>query len=160
MAKLKKKDLKVRELYIYDPDNYFRCIDMSIKLVRMVETPRFLSNTCVVSPINTDGTTNEFRLNVEVDHLAVFDPINPNNNVVVRYPSDMPTFNQIDYLVFSKLAKTIVNSEKLYEGFSPEEMIVLNTMLDKIKFYAELAYINQPADLPKEDSDGSGGSSS
>lgn len=153
---MKKSDLNEGEIYIYDKDNHFNQLELGIKLVKLVKKPKIFSNICKVVPLKRDGKEANIVLNVEANELSNFDTENLNNNVVVRYPQDIPSFSSLDFIALKTLLIYLREDESLQAKLGDQEILALRTMLDKVEFYAQLSSDNSPIHIEGEDEDEGG----
>lgn len=140
---MKAKDIRRDQYLVFDPQNTRKQLENGINVifVRNVYKKhlRYVIEAYIVE--NNTGALHddkivEFRSNLRGD-ISMLEPLIPNQTVIIRYPEDMPTITSDDCLIIAKMAGKVFNDNNKNSGFSDEEIIRINSLAKKMKFYAD-----------------------
>ena len=145
---MKISDLEIGQLYIYDPLNTKGQYEEGVKIVKIKDIRRYFIFTVYAECIPYIAVTNTFD---ETNILRVSDPeliqpidSNPEKNIVVRYPSDLPAFSEYDVHLLAKVAHEMATKFFDQSDLNEQELLVLTGLLTKVKFYAEITERYRP----------------
>lgn len=138
-------DIQIGGCYLFDKDNTGMRIDGDINVVKVVSKTRGLFRAAIsVYPIVADKgecPNNTFVISKE-EILSEMNS-NPAENVIIRYPSDIPVFSDDDCAVMAKAFKYAldhINDSMLTEA----EVLKMSAIVQKVKFYATISEKYRP----------------
>lgn len=142
---MKAKYIERDQYLVYDPNNTNHQIENGINVVYVrnvykknlryhVEVYVVENNTGVLH----DDVIIDIKSNIRGE-IPMFEPLIPGQSVVIRYPEDMPIITEDDCLLVAKMAGKIFTENGDNKGFSDEEIIRINALVKKMKFYSDPA---------------------
>lgn len=140
-------DIEVGKCYLYDKDNENNRIDTDISVVKVLSKGRrFYKLVIQVCPIiagKPEATPMPFYIYSERKLSEMSD--NPADNVVIRYPANVPAFSMDDVNIISKVFMYALNHVAECK-LTDQEVLKMSTMVQKVKFYAEISEKYRPYD--------------
>lgn len=144
---MKYHDIEVGKYYLYDKDNENNRIDTDICVVKVISKGRkFYKPMIQVYPViagKPEATPVPFYIYDERKLSEMSD--NPADNVVIRYPANVPSFSMDDVNVISKVFMYALNHVADCK-LTDQEVLKMSTMVQKIKFYTEISEKYRPYD--------------
>lgn len=139
-------EIRQGEYYLFDKDNTCNRIDTDIAVVRVVSKSRGLFRpSIVVYPLMPDkGDCEDNPFTITNEELLTKMSDNPSENIIIRYPSNLPVFSADDCMVMSKAFMYALNHSADC-NLSDAEMIRMSSIVQKAKFYAEISEKYRPA---------------
>lgn len=141
-----RKNIEVGKNYLFDPKNEAKQLESGVSVIKVLEAHRrFLKKIYTVCPvmdesesgvlINSSFVTTEERLEIMSN--------NPNDNVIIRYPVDIPTFSIEDVVLLANISMKIMELYKDGKYPMDDDMVIrMGALVNKIKFYAEISEKN------------------
>lgn len=142
---MKYNDIEVGQFYLYDKDNEYNRVDSDIPVVKVASKSKvFFRPTILVYPVipGRGVVTNQpFYLT----HEGMISKMsnNPADNVIIRYPANIPVFSIDDTNVISKAFMYALNHANDCK-LSEQEVLKMSTLVQKVKFYAEISEKYRP----------------
>lgn len=137
-----KKNIVVGECYLFDKDNTERQLENGVNVVIVSDIVKrlFHSPLIHVHPVNKFGQIAYGKTYVVKGELLTPMSNDKSDNVVIRYPSSIPTFSMDDTALLTNIAMKVMarhsdGSDVLHE----DDIIRLGSLVQKVKFYAEIA---------------------
>ena len=135
---MKFKDIEIGKCYLYDPDNEHKLLDTDmIEIVVTDKRKGFLTNTIIGNPVILREGIIDREIPVDEGSLKEMSE-NPIDNVVVRYPANIPVFSSEDALILANIS-TFAISHQAESHLTEDMMIKISSLVQKVKFYAEIA---------------------
>lgn len=124
-------------IYIYDPENITGQKDNkhNVYFVYVLDT-KWYSSLCTVSCIITGKIFKCKKKLLYTLRLPINNPLN--ENIVMRYPKDMPVFTKIDGAAINTLIQFFEDPEFSMEQEDPEFYKQLKKLQIKINYYGDL----------------------
>lgn len=137
------EDVRVNENYIYDKDNTLNQLECGVNVVQVIRINKgyFGFNRYIkVVPMNMQGEpmpNQAFQTSEEL-----LSPMGQ-ENIIVRYPTDLPAFSIFDTQIVAKVAQYSALHQKEFD-LSDQELLLLTGVLNKINFYARISEEYRP----------------
>lgn len=145
---MKISDLEIGQCYIYDPLNTKGQYEEGVKIVKIKNIRRYFIFTVYAECEPYIAATGKFDRDhlMKVSDSELLQPINenPEKNVIVRYPSDLPAFSDYDVHLLAKVTNEMAVKFFDQSDLSEQELLTLTGLINKIKFYADITEKYRP----------------
>ena len=135
MYNMKYKDVKIGEVYLFDPQNRMKQYESGVKFLQVWDKQRGFFSPSIIRgrSIRSDMTIGTGEVITTADFIEPFDP--SKERLIIRFPENAPTFNGSDIAILSKLSNMAVN--ELKDQFSDPELVAVLSLLKKVEFYGK-----------------------
>lgn len=136
-----KDQISVGDFCLYDPENTTKKLDTDVRVVKVVGKKAF-GRVFYVVPVDSNFSRNIAPVEVRERMLKKMSE-NPEENVIIRYPANIPIFSQTDTKILADIAMyALKNASDL--SLTDEDMLKISSLVQKVKFYAEIAENYRP----------------
>ncbi len=136
---MKPNEIEINKRYLFDKHNVLGQRETDIAVVEVVGISKhFFKRTFTCKPITTTVSRlfkPEERFMVEDSNL--FDELKPEDNIIIRYPSDIPVFNSNDMIILDKMANLVTNDPDIGANFTASELACILSLVNKVHFYSK-----------------------
>lgn len=136
---MKPNEIEIGKRYLFDKHNVCGQRETEITVVEITDIQkRFFKRVYECKPISTTisrpfGEEERFPM----DDPNLFDELKPEENVVIRYPTDMPVFNSNDMIILDKMANLVTNDPDIGANFTASELACILSLVNKVHFYSK-----------------------
>ena len=142
---MNQRDIQKSETYLFDPKNTMSQTEIGFTMAKALQTPTSNIISLIFRnkvPVNLFADNKIKALSGFTDKVYEINPevLEPMNgeNVIIRYPEDVPVFSNNDIMILTKMAKIVTSDKSVGDKFSVEEIVKLMALVEKVRFYGQM----------------------